>query len=116
MAYDLKITVFNNKDYEQSFNLKDANNVNYNLTGCSLLFGISDSVKVITSHDTNIALTNKCIFVTDATTGLINLKLPFAILKNIVPGTYFHELILIDTDGKRTGIWSGQIVVKRGSV
>ena len=114
MAYDLKITVFNNRDYEQGFTLQTAVGGVRNLTGCKLIFGIADTAKTLQSHDSSLTASNKCIFVTDAPNGGIKLTLPYSVLKTLPAATYKHDLILVDADGKRTGIWAGQMVVKKG--
>lgn len=114
MSYDLRITVYNNRDYEQSFSLLGADGTALNLTGCKLIFGIADSTKVMTTHDSSSTTNNKCIFITDALTGAIKLNLPYLVLKSFAPATYTHDLILVDANGKRSGIWSGQMMVKKG--
>lgn len=113
MSYNLKITVYNNRDYEQPFILKDKDGNILDLTGCKLSFGYGTDVKTLATHTTGSAA-NKCIFITDAAAGEFTLKLPYSILKPIETGTYFHDLVLIDTSNLREGIWQGQMVVKRG--
>jgi hypothetical protein len=117
MSYSLRITVFNNRDYEQSFTLRDELGGLYDLTNSNLSFAIGVNQPTISKplqlHNTSSA-SNKCIFVTDAVNGAINLKLPFAVLKTLTPGTYLHDLILIDSNNKRVGVWTGQMIVKKG--
>lgn len=114
MAYDLRITVYNNRDYEQSFTLQNEDASAMDLTGCKLLFGIANASRTIQSHDSSVPLTNKCVFIDSATTGEITLKLPYIVLKNLTPATYSHDLIVVDSEGKRSGVWTGQMIVKRG--
>jgi hypothetical protein len=113
MSYNLKITVYNNRDYEQSFTLQDSVGDPYNLTGLKLIFGIGTEKASITSH-TSGSPSNKCIFIDDAPNGAFTLKLPYVVLKNLNPNVYIHDLILIDADDDRVGIWSGKLVVKKG--
>ena len=113
MSYNLKINVYNNRDYEQPFILKDSDGNVLNLGGHSLVFGYGTDVKTLATHLTDNAA-NKCIFITNAAVGEFKLVLPYSVLKTLPTGTYFHDLILIAPDTKRTGVWSGQMVVKRG--
>jgi hypothetical protein len=113
MSYNLKITVHNNRDYAQDFILKDDSGDPINLTGCKLIFGYGTESKTIGTHTSDTA-PNKCIFITSATDGEFTLELPFNVLKTLNPATYFHDLILVDTNDNRQGIWQGQMIVKRG--
>jgi hypothetical protein len=114
MSYNLKITVHNNRDYEQPFILKDDAGVVIDLTGCKLSFGYGTTTKVLGTHITSGGAANLCIFITNAVAGEFKLVLPHAVLKTLSPGIYEHDLVLIGTDNKRTGIWAGQMVVKKG--
>lgn len=115
MGYSLKITVYNNRDYEQSFTLRDDVGNVYDLTGCKLTFAIGQTQadKPLQSHTTNTTQ-NKCIHIVDLVNGQVNLTLPYSVLKTLAPGTYIHDLILINAENKRVGIWTGQMLVKRG--
>lgn len=113
MSYNLKITVYNNRDYEQSFILHDENGDPFDLTNCKLSFGIGTDIKTLSTHTTGSSA-NKCIFITGPADGEFTLKLPFTLLKPLEPTTYFHDLIVIDTANNREGIWQGQMIVKRG--
>jgi hypothetical protein len=113
MSYNLKITVYNNRDYEQPFILKDSGGNLLNLTGSKLVFGFGTDVKTLGTHASDSGA-NKCVFITDAVSGEFSLKLPYSVLKPLAAGAYVHDLILIDTEGKREGVWQGQMVVKRG--
>jgi hypothetical protein len=113
MSYNLKINVYNNRDYEQDFILKDKDGNVIDLTGSKLIFGFGTDSKVLGTHDTTSGA-NKCIFVTSAVDGAIKLKLPYLVLKPLEAGSYFHDLIWVDASGKREGIWQGQMIVKRG--
>jgi hypothetical protein len=115
MSYNLKITVYNNRDYEQPFTLRDSEGVIFDLTGCKLAFAIASDVKTLTTHVSDSA-SNKCIFVDDAVDGIFRLVLPYSVLKTLPAGNYTHDLILTDTDDKRSGVWSGSMVVKKGVV
>lgn len=114
MSYNLKITVFNNRDYAQTFTLEDDEAKPLDLTGSKLIFGIGTPTKRLQSHDTSLTASNKCIFIVDAANGQIRLELPYSLLKDLQPADYIHDLILIDGNGKRSGIWAGQMAVKRG--
>jgi hypothetical protein len=116
MSYNLKITAFNNRDYAQPFTLKDADGVAVNLTGCKLIFsiGVETTAKPFTSHATDGGAANKCIFVRNATAGEFELVLPYTVLKTIAPGNYVHDVILVDAAGKRSGVWIGALIVKKG--
>jgi hypothetical protein len=113
MSHTLKITVYNNRDYEQSFILNDNSGNPFNLTGCKLIWGFGTDSKTLGIHDSGSGA-NKCIFIDDVTSGSYTLKLPYSVLKPLEAGTYFHDLILVDSAGKRDGIWQGQLIVKRG--
>lgn len=107
------MTVYNNRDYEQPFILKDKNGNVINLTGCKLIFGFGTDTKTLGVHDSS-ATSNKCVFITDAANGEFSLKLPYSVLKPLEAGSYLHDLVLIDTSSKREGVWQGQMIVKRG--
>jgi hypothetical protein len=113
MSYNLKMTVYNNRDYEQEFILKDKDGNLINLTGSKLVFGFGTDVKTLATHTSDLG-SNKCIFITDAVNGEITLKLPYSVLRPLEAASYFHDLILIDSSGKREGVWQGQMIVKRG--
>ena len=113
MSYNLKITVYNNRDYEQPFILRNDDETPYDLTECSLAFGYGTDVKTLATHITGNSA-NKCLEITNAANGEFKLILPFAVLKTLGADNYLHDLILITPDNKRTGIWSGQMVIKRG--
>lgn len=113
MSYTLKITVYNNRDYEQGFILKDSDNNVINLTGQKLIFGFGNDTKALGVHASDSGA-NKCVFITDAPNGAFTLKLPYSVLKPLESGSYIHDLILIDNAGKREGVWQGQLIVKRG--
>jgi hypothetical protein len=113
MSYNLKITVYNNRDYEQGFILKDKDGNIINLTGCKLIFGYGTDSKTLATHTSGLG-SNKCVFITNASAGEFTLKLPYSVLKPLSPATYFHDLVLVDGSDKREGIWQGQMVVKRG--
>lgn len=113
MSYNLKITVYNNRDYEQPFILKDSEGNLLDLTGCKLIFGYGTDIKTLGIHASDSAA-NKCIFITSAVDGEITFKLPYTVLKPLEAGAYVHDLILVDADNKREGVWQGQMVVKRG--
>lgn len=114
MSYNLKITVYNNRDYEQGFTLKDPDGDPYNLTGCKLIFSIWNEDSTITSHTSGTS-NNKCIFISDTPTdGGITLALPFTVLRLIKAGNYNHDLVLLTAAGKRDGIWAGTMTVKKG--
>jgi hypothetical protein len=114
MAYDLKITVYNNRDYEQSFTLQDSEGAPLDLSDSKLIFAIANSTRVIQTHDSSLIGSNKCIFIDNAATGEIRLVLPYTVLKTITAASYTHDLILVDADDKRSGVWAGQMVVKKG--
>lgn len=113
MSYTLKITVYNNRDYEQPFTLQDQDSLPLNLTGCTLSFGYGTETRTLGIHTTGTTA-NKCVNITDATNGAFELTLPYSILKTLNAGNYIHDLILTDVDGHRIGIWSGTLTVKRG--
>lgn len=113
MSYNLKITVFNNVDNEQAFIIKDELGDPYDLTGCKLIFGYGTDVKTIATHTTGLA-SNKCLEITNVALGEFKLLLPATVLKTIGTGTFFHDLVLVEADDSRQGIWSGQMVIKRG--
>ena len=112
MAYSLKINVYNNRDYEQSFTLTDGNNSPMNLVNSSLVFSIDLNGKVLSFSSANV--NNKCVFVTNGVTGQIKLVLPYSVLKSIPAGTYKHDLIVVGQNGWRTGVWAGTINIKSG--
>lgn len=114
MSYNLKITVYNNRDYEQSFTLRSPDDVLVDFTGCKLTFAIASDTKTITSHISD-GSANKCVFITSpATSGQFKLVLPYSVLRTLEAGNYTHDLVLTDADGKRSGVWSGVMVVKKG--
>jgi hypothetical protein len=113
MSYNLKITVYNNRDYEQAFIMHDSFGNPIDLTNCKLVFGYGTDSKTLATHASDSAA-NKCIFVTDAASGAITLKLPYTVLRQLEAGNYFHDLVYLDGDGQRYGIWQGQMTVKRG--
>lgn len=107
------MTVYNNRDYEQTFILNDKDGNPIDLTDCKLSFGYGTDIKTIATHTSGSAA-NKCVFITGITEGEFSLKLPFSVLKPLEPGTYFHDLIIIDSANNREGVWQGQMIVKRG--
>lgn len=113
MSYTLKITVYNNRDYEQPFTLQDEDSVALDLTGCTISFGYGTDTRTLAVH-TSGASSNKCVNITDPTNGTFELLLPYTVLKTLAPGNYVHDLILTDVDGHRIGIWNGTLTVKRG--
>ena len=113
MSYTLKITVYNNRDYEAPFTLQHADASVFNLTGCTLSFGIANDEKTLAVHTTGSA-SNKCLTVVSATDGTFKLSLPYSVLKTLPVGLYTHDCIVIDGSGKRTGIWTGQLNDKKG--
>ena len=113
MSYTLKITVYNNRDYEQSFTLHDSNGDPLDLTGCELIFGFGADNSTLGTHVSGTS-SNKCVFITDPTVGSFTFKLPYTVLRPLSAGTYFHDLVVVDTSGKREGVWQGQLVIKKG--
>ena len=113
MSYTLKITVYNNRDYEQNFILNDSDGNRLDLTGSKLIFGFGTDSKTLGSHDSTSSA-NKCVFVTDAAQGEFTLKLPYTVLRPLEAGAYFHDLIWVNTSNERVGIWQGEMTVKRG--
>jgi hypothetical protein len=113
MSYNLKITAYNNRDYEQEFILNNSVGAPLNLTGYTLAFGIGTELKTVGTYLSSNA-SNKCIEITNAATGAFTLTLPVSVLRTLSPGTYIHDLILINPAGTREGIWSGQMIIKRG--
>lgn len=113
MSYTLKITVYNNRDYEQPFTLQNEDESPFDLTGSTISFGYGTDTKTLAVHTTGSAA-NKCVTVTDAVNGAFKLELPYSVLKTLTPGSYIHDLIVTDTGGHRVGIWNGTLVVKKG--
>ena len=113
MSYTLKISVYNNRDYEQPFIAKNSDGSVYDLTGCTLSFGYANDEKTVAIHITGNPA-NKCLTVTNAAAGEFKLSLPYSVLKALPVGAYTHDLILTDTASKRTGLWTGTMQVKKG--
>lgn len=113
MSYTLKISVYNNRDYEQPFTLKNSDGSAFDLTGCTLSFGYANDEKTIAVHTTGNP-SNKCLTVTNAAAGQFKLTLPYSVLKALPVGAYSHDLIVTDVATKRTGVWAGTLQVKKG--
>jgi hypothetical protein len=113
MSYTLKISVYNNRDYEQPFILKNSDGSAFNLTGCTLSFGYANDEKTLAIHTTGNP-SNKCLTITNAVAGEFKLSLPYSVLKTLAVGAYTHDLIVTDATTKRTGVWGGTMQVKKG--
>lgn len=113
MAYDLKITIFNNKDYEQEFTLLSNDVDPFDFTGYKFIFAVANQEKTLIAQDSS-SPSNTTIVVLNASQGRLKLVLPYTLLKTLKPANYLHELIMIDNVGKRSSVWTGQMIVKRG--
>jgi hypothetical protein len=115
MSYNLKITIYNNRDYEQEFTLTEEDESPLDLTGYKVSFAVgSIHTDRPLIHHVSGTSGNQCVFIDSAINGQIRLVLPYAVMRVLDAGTYIHDCILIAPDGKRTGVWSGNMIVKKG--
>lgn len=115
MSYSLKIDIYNNVDYSQSFTLKNPDNSPKDLTDKKLIFAVGDQTKTIFTH-TSGEPTNKCIFIDNPLTGEIRLVLPFSVTKALKPGNYIHSLVIYDiSDAIRSSVWNGSMVIRKAA-
>lgn len=113
MSYSLKIDIYNNVDYSQTFTLQNPDNTPLVLTGKKLIFAIGDQTKTLSTHTSGDSA-NKCIFIDNASTGEIRLVLPYAVTKLLKPANYIHSLVLLNVgDGLRSSVWNGNIVIRK---
>jgi hypothetical protein len=110
VAYGVNLTIYKGADFRSTFQVKNNDGTNFNLSGYT---GSSQMTKSVSVGSTSVATATFNVGFTSATSGKFNISLGSTQTRNISPGRYVYD-ILVSSGTSFYRLAEGNILVQGG--